>query len=270
MHPVLLHFIFPIYTYGTLVAIAFLAGITIALDRAGRQGISKDLVTNLLMVVLISSIAGARMLYVIEHWDYFRVQMLEIFMVHHGGLSYFGGLLGGLVGGIFYARKKKGNILALLDLFMPSLALGQAIGRLGCYFNGCCYGIVTEGRWGIRFPRGSSVFNDHLARGWVSPFDGYALPVLPMQLISSFLDLLLFCILIGIDNRKKSMGSTFFTYLIGYGLLRFCMEFLRSDSNPYTTLQWTLPQFIAAAAFLAGLVGLINIPPLCKGGTKGG
>ncbi len=255
MHPILIPFKFPIYTYGTLVALAFLAGLRIVLDRAARAGISKNLIFNVFLGVMAGAITGARLLYVVENWTYFRTAPLEILMVQHGGLSYFGGFVMAVTVSVFVIWHGKRKFFEVADIFMPALALGQAIGRLGCYFNGCCYGVVTNGSWGIRFPRGSAVFTDHEARGWLTPWDSTSLSVVPVQWISSLMDAALFCALTVIDDRKTRTGTTFFAYLFGYGLIRFGLELLRGD-NPTVAMGWTLPQWLSAAGIMAGLAGL--------------
>ncbi len=258
MHPVLIDFPIPVHTYGVLVAMAFLLGIKITLDRAAKASLDKELVLNLFLLILVSSILGARLLYVLENAHYYFLRPLEILMVHRGGLSYFGGFLAAILISMLYARKKRVAYLSLADIFMPALALGQSIGRLGCYFNGCCFGKTTGSFWGIMFPRGSAVFADHVARGLADPLWQYSLPVIPAQLISSFADLALFCALIAVDNRKKVSGTTLFSYLAGYGLIRFCIEFLRDDSPPLA-LGWTLPQYLALASLFLGIAGLLRL-----------
>ena len=255
MHPIVVNMGFPVHTYGVFVALAFLLGIKVTLDRSTKASLDKDLVMNLSLLILVSSVSGARLLYVAENWNYFQQRLWEILMVHRGGLSYFGGFVTAIFACISLLRCKAIKFLPLADIFMPALALGQAIGRLGCYFNGCCFGKTTSGFWGVMFPRGSIVFSEHVSRGWVAPFWLYSLPVIPCQLISSFVDIVLFCLLIAIDNRKKIPGTTFFSYLVGYGVIRFFLEFLRADSPPLA-LGWTLPQIIGLMSLFLGLVGL--------------
>ena len=258
MHPVLFRFFIPVYTYGACVALAFLIGIKITVDRGEKTGVDNNFIMNLSLVILTGSVLGARLLYVVEQWGYFRLHLNELWMVHRGGLSFFGGLIMALIASAIFVRLSGIPFLATADIFMPALALGQAIGRLGCYFNGCCYGIVNEGALGVMFPEGSPVFADHVARGWIPSSWFYSLPVVPVQLISSFADLMLFCILCVVDDRKKMVGTTFFMYLAGYGLIRFLIEYVRDDS-PLLAMSLTLPQCIGLGGILVGLGGLLFI-----------
>ncbi len=257
MHPVLADFFFPVYTYGTLVAAAFLIGLKITTDRARRRGWDPAIISNLFLFLLASSIVGARLLYVLSNAQYFLARPLEILMVQRGGLSYFGGFLGAVAAGVCYARKKSMPFLELADVFVPALALGQAIGRLGCYFNGCCYGVLYDGWGALYFPAGSPAFVDQVNSGWISPQWPYAWGVFPVQLLSSLADLLLFVLLVAIDDRKKNSGQTFFAYLAGYGVLRFLLEFLRGD-NVLMAGGLTGYQWISLGIFTVGLAGLLG------------
>lgn len=248
MHPILFHCGIPVYTYGALMAIAFLVGIKITLDKAAKAGVGQEFLMNLFLVILVSSIVGARTMYVLENWEYFRKNLLEIPMVQHGGLSYFGGLLFALTASVIAVRRAHQSFLGIADLLAPGLALGQAIGRLGCYFNGCCFGILSDGPWAVMFPQGSAAFAHHWSNGWVSALDEFSLPVIPAQLLSSILDVFLFCLLSGTQSRSVTPGVTLFSYLIGYGCLRFSMEFLRVNGP--------VPQYLALASIVAGLAGL--------------
>lgn len=258
MHPVLWNFPIPVYTYGACVALAFLLGIKITLDRTAKAGIDRNFIMNLCLIILAASVVGARLLYIAEQWEYFRVNPKEMWMVHRGGLSYFGGLASALLAAIVTVRLRGLQCLPIADAFMPAVALGQAIGRLGCYFNGCCYGIVEQGWFSVMFPKGSPAFSDQVMKGMIPYGWEYSLPVLPAQLITSMTDLFLFCVLCVVDDRKKIPGTTFFTYLAGYGLLRFLCEFLRADSR-FWIPGFTLPQLLALGGLAVGLAGLLYL-----------
>ncbi len=239
------------------MAVAFLVGIKITLDKVAKARISKEpkvsqeFLMNLFLVILASSIVGARAMYILENGGYFRQNLWEIPMVQHGGLSYFGGLFLAVLASVVAIRRAKQSVLKTADLLTPALALGQAIGRLGCYFNGCCFGIVSDGPWAVMFPRGSAAFARHLADGCISAMDLFSLPVIPTQLLSSFLDVLLFCALNVIQRRSVTPGTTLFSYLVGYGCLRFLVEFLRVNGP--------VPQWLSLASIVVGLAGLMAL-----------
>ncbi len=131
---------FTIYAYGFMLAAAFIISSALAGFQAKKQGVSADAVFNFLFIVFISGVIGARIFYIIENISYYFSNPLEIIMFNHGGLSWFGGLILGSISGILYLRKNKLDIYKTLDLIIPFVALGQAIGRIGCLLNGCCFG----------------------------------------------------------------------------------------------------------------------------------
>jgi phosphatidylglycerol:prolipoprotein diacylglycerol transferase len=158
-------------------------------------------------------------------------------MLQHGGMSWFGGLtLGGLCG-LIYLKKKQLSVYKVLDLIVPFLALAQAIGRIGCLLNGCCFGKVSN--FGIYFPL-------HQAT------------LIPTQLYSSLLLLLIFIILRFLQERPHQPGQILFTYLLLYSLKRFFIEFFRAD-NPRVFGGLTLFQLISIAIFCLAVYKFISI-----------
>jgi phosphatidylglycerol:prolipoprotein diacylglycerol transferase len=135
---------FQIRTYGLFVALGILAAFFVALSAARKRGISDDDVFNLAFSILFPAIIGARIAYVISEWNYYASRPGEILAVWHGGLASFGGIFGGLLGGFIYVNFRKLSFLKVADAVALGLPLGFAIGRLGCFFNGCCYGIVMK------------------------------------------------------------------------------------------------------------------------------
>lgn len=180
------------HIYGVLVAIAVGAGYLLVLKRAKRFNIEESLIDSLFLPVVLSGVIGARLYHVLDKWSYYSQNLLNIFKVWEGGLGIFGGILGGLGGLIFYIKLKKMkiNLLVLLDLLAPSIALGQAIGRWGNYFNSEVLG-----------PHGEPIF-----------------------MYESLLMLLGFLVLI---KLKKNIYAI---YLIWYGVVRFVLEFWRSGT----------------------------------------
>ena len=158
---------------------------------------------------------------------------LEIIMLQHGGMSWFGGLIFGSFAACWMIKRAKLNLLETLDLLAPFVALGQAIGRIGCLLNGCCYGKVS--RWGLYFPSQDQV-------------------LIPTQLYSSLLLLLIFYILRTLQERKHLAGQIFYSYLFLYALKRFGIEFLRNDT-PKLIFSLSLFQLLSIPVFIfAGLM----------------
>ena len=154
MHPIITKLgPITIYSYGMMVAIAFVLGIYVAGIEARRKGIKQDLVYDLMFYIVIGSLIAARFYY-LAFFDpsVFIKSPLSIFKIWEGGVAIHGGILGGIIAGIVFSKLKKTSFWKLADLVAPSIILGQAIGRIGCFLNGCCFGVPTESIFGVRFP----------------------------------------------------------------------------------------------------------------------
>ncbi|MFH1202645.1 MAG: prolipoprotein diacylglyceryl transferase [Candidatus Omnitrophota bacterium] len=225
-----------IYSYGLMLALAFFAATYLASRAARIKGISPDLITDFCFWVLISGIVGARLFYVLLNLDYYFDNPLEIIMLSHGGLAWYGGLVFAIGTGIFYLKIHKQNFALILDLIIPYVALGEAMGRIGCLLNGCCYGKAAS--WGLYFPVHKAV-------------------LIPTQLYSSIILLIIFLILRKIQIKTNKQLIVFFSYLIMHSIGRFFIEFLRADSKPLF-LNLTIFQYMSIFVFLAGFVGLLS------------
>jgi len=240
MHPILLR-IGPItlYSYGVMLVVAFLTATWLA-TRAAHQvplpfrAINAEPLVDFISLSLLGGITGARLLYIALQWDYFKQFPQELPAIWHGGLVWYGGFLGGLVAGWWYVCAQRLNLLRVLDQFIPFGALGHAIGRIGCFLNGCCYGRPTASWCGVLFP-------DHRE------------PRIPAQLIEAAGLAIIFLVLRRLQRPSilRRPGSVFGSYLIGYGVLRFGVEFFRGDQTPF----WcgmTLQQLVSLGMIVAG------------------
>lgn len=236
---------FSIYSYGFMLVVAFAVSSTLARLQAKKKSINPDIIFNFSFVVFISGIIGARILYIAENLSYYLRNPLETIMLQQGGLSWFGGLLFGLICGIVYLKKKNLSVYKILDLIIPFVALAQAIGRVGCLLNGCCFGKVSK--FGIYFAVHNSV-------------------LIPTQIYSSLLLIFIFIILRFLQDRPHKEGKIFFAYLLFYSVKRFFIEFWRAD-NEAILLGLTLFQIISIIIFCIAIVKLILIRSL--GGSKG-
>ncbi len=227
--------------YGLFVAAGFWLGAWTAARRAPRAGVSPESVWDLLWVLILAGIVGARALYVASYWERdFRGEPLrEIFMVHHGGLVFHGGFLLATLAGFAWCHWRRLPAWTIADVLAPSLALGHAIGRIGCLINGCCYGGACEWPWAIRYPH------------W---HETGGLPVHPTQIYEALLSMGLAAGLAAAFRVRRFDGQIFAAYLVGYGLLRSVVELFRGDyPSGAVYAGWITPaHWISAGLVLLG------------------
>ncbi|MBU3911460.1 MAG: prolipoprotein diacylglyceryl transferase [Candidatus Omnitrophica bacterium] len=244
MHPIIAEFgPFTLYSYGMMVAIAFIVGIYFARQEALRKDIKPDLVYDLVFFLTIGSLIGAR-LYYLAFFDptSFVKNPVSIFKIWGGGLAVHGAILGGIIACVLFARSRRMSFWKLTDLITPSVILGQAIGRIGCFLNGCCFGVPTDSVFGVRFPKGSL------------PDIAYAgLPVHPAQLYEFALDLAGFFILWAMRRKIRFEGGLFLAYLAMYSIIRMIISSLRGDSLYIWNTNLKIAQVISGIIFVIAL-----------------
>lgn len=227
--------------YGIMIALAFIVGAILGEKEARRKGLPYGSIYDLLSYLLIAAILGARLYYVFFSEPYwFITHPLEILAIWKGGLSLHGGILGGILAGIWYSKKRGFSPWKLSDVLAPSIALSTAIGRVGCTLNGCSFGKPTDLPWGIVFTDPNSL----------APL---GVPLHPTQIYEIILNLILFA---GLWKWRKKVtfdGQLFLTYVMGYGIIRFFLEFFRGDSLLIFNLI-PVPHFISAIIFILALV----------------
>lgn len=236
-----------IHWYGVLVAVGFLVGLWTAGRRAPRAGVAGEKIGDLGPWLIVGAVVGARLVYVVTYWrEQFAGQPVwEIFMIHHGGLVYYGGLAGATLAFLLSARWKKLPLWRTADILAPSIALGYVFGRVGCLMNGCCYGRATAVPWAIRFPAGHETH----------PAGLEATAVHPTQIYDSLLNLALYAALAWLFQRRKFDGQVFAAYLMGYALTRSFVELFRGDySAEHLHGGFTPAHLVSVAIFVAGVV----------------
>lgn len=209
-------------TYGFLVASGVLIGLWISVRNSERRGIDGEKAWNLGILVVLCGILGAKILYIVNDWGYYAEHPGDIFSLNtlQAGGVFSGGLIGALIAAVWYVRKYQMPPLGTCDAFAPGLALGHAIGRLGCFAAGCCYGKHTDHFWGVTFtnPLAKAVSGTPLGD-----------PLQPTQLFEAAVELANFFILMWLFKRKRFDGQVFSTFLILYGVARYFLEYLRAD-----------------------------------------
>ena len=237
-----------IHWYGVFVAIGFLIGLWNASRRGLREGIAPEKILDLGPWLIVGTIIGARIFYVIGHWEdeFSQKPITEIFMIQRGGLVFYGGLVGATLLTLGYILWKKLPVWKFGDVLAPSIALGYVFGRIGCLMNGCCYGRATSVPWAIRFPA------DHETHGAA---------VHPTQIYESLLNVALYAGLAWLYRRKRFDGQIFATYLISYAVLRSLVEIFRGDYAVYYFGGGVTPaHLISIAIFVTGLILLFSLP----------
>lgn len=215
MHPVLFKIgVLTANSYGFLIAAGFLCALIVAAYRARKAGLDKDKLYSLGLLCLLGGMAGAKLLFIITEFKSIYADPTILLDVSNGFVV-FGGIIGGALTGYIYCRAKKIDFLEYFDLAVPSVALAQGFGRIGCFLAGCCYGRETESFIGITFKE--------------SLYAPNGVSLLPTQLFSSAGDFLIALTLILYSRKKREKGKIVLLYLTLYSVGRFIVEFFRND-----------------------------------------
>ena len=228
-----------------MMALAFLAGLWTATRRARLTNISSDVIADVTLWLMAGSIIGARFVYVTTYWrqEFASQPFSEVFMIQHGGLVYYGGLIGAIVAGTGYLVWKKLLVWQTADILAPSIALGSVFGRIGCLLNGCCYGRACDLPWAISFPADN-------------PLNPPTFPVHPTEIYDALLNLTLYVFLAWLFRRRKFDGQIFAAYLMIYAVFRSFAEYFRGDypTDHIHAGLFTSAQLVSAPILLAGIV----------------
>ena len=199
----------PIRSYGFMMVVGFALGLWRAIRVAPKRGIDPDRVYDLALVVLLSGVIGARIVYILLNLQ--SENFREFFAVWNGGLSFHGGVVFAFLAAYIYTKRMQMPFWRCADLLAPSVAIGYAFTRIGCFLNGCCYGAPTDLPWGVRF----------MEQGTLTP------PSHPTQIYASIANIIIFFILVKLEKFRRAPGFIFTCYLGLYSIYRFLNEFLR-------------------------------------------
>lgn len=248
MHPILFQLgPIKIYAYGTMLAAAFLIGIYMAASDAEKEGIKKDYLFDLGFYVVLSAIIGARLLYIIVNYKFFSKNPLEIILFNHGGLVFYGGLIGAFFTSYIYIKKHNLQTWHIADIIAPYLALGISITRIGCFLNGCGFGKETDSFLGINCSINSPA----------GAFYGKNIIIHPTQLYESAYCFLLFIFLIVLKKYKYFHGQLFWLFILLYSILRSINESFRGDVERGIYWIFSTSQWISICTGLTAIIMLL-------------
>lgn len=242
----------PLYAYGMMLGLSFILGCWITLVLSSRDGFDRRVVRLILASAVAGAIIGARLVFVTANLSMIH-SVADLFRITSGGLVAQGGMLGGIVGALVACRACRVDFWSFSDHAAPTLALGLALTRIGCFLNGCCFGRVTDSCLGVTFPLGSPAYEHHLEEGLLSVGAGTSLPVHATQLYSSVNGLLGLVLLLWVYRNRRFAGQVLLTFLIWYGVTRCVLELFRDDPQRGTVFALSTSQFTSLLAVVVGI-----------------
>ena len=240
-----------IHGYGLMIGLGVMAALLLGDYRAKKFGLNGDHIYGMTFSAVILGFVAARILFIITEWDHFLQNPMQY--LAGAGFVVYGGIIGGAATIYGFCKIKKIDMLSYLDLMIPSVALAQAFGRVGCFLAGCCYGKETDSCLGVVFTN--------------SDFAPNGVKLLPTQLFMAGGDLIIMAVLLWYASKRPMRGRISALYLILYSIGRFAVEFLRNDDRG-TVGMLSTSQFIAIFTLIAGIVGyLVVLPKLNQKGN---
>jgi phosphatidylglycerol---prolipoprotein diacylglyceryl transferase len=239
-----------VYTYGVLLAAAYLFGLQLARIRAKERGLDANRVLDLGIYIIISALVGAKLLLLITDYKSFTADPRELLTLARSGGVFYGGLIVAVIVALWYIRRVGLPLWTTCDVFAPGIALGHVVGRFGCLFAGCCFGKPTTRPWGI-------TFTDPFAAANVGTPLGVALH--PTQLYEAGAELLILIVLLVTERKGRPFpGRTFWLYMLLYAISRFIIEFYRGDDRG-TVGMFSTSQFISIVLAPLAIVMLVYL-----------
>lgn len=263
-----------LYSYGLMMALGFVGAALVGARELARRGLERGLAYDLALAAAIGGIVGARLAFVANNWMLFAVRPGDIFAVWQGGLMWYGGLIGGGLAMLILVLRRGVPAWKIADVSAPALAIGAAIGRLGCFLNACCGGIATRMPWGVRFPT-DVVPHRLLDLGGVevhyftTRVRAGTAAVHPTQLYEALYNVALFGVLWLFRDRGLRDGALFWIYLIGYSVSRFAIEFWRVNPDLLGPLSGSQLVSVGLFAFAAVMLGVWLAPGDTQAGEGG-
>lgn len=242
-----------IFSFGTMILIALWSALELAKRRANREKLDSEMIADMAFWVIIFGLIGARLFYVVRYWGQDDLKNFgDIFAIWKGGIVFYGSVLGGAVGFFIYRWLRPIPFLPVIDVIAPSLALGIAFGRIGCFLNGCCFGDRCSLPWAVRFPKDSAVWFDHVHRGWIGETDLRSLPVHPTQIYAAIDGFILVALLLAYYPLRKRDGEVMALLMITYPITRFLIEIIRGDEGVFVA-GMTTSEALSVGIFAMGV-----------------
>jgi len=250
MHPILFDFgRFTIYSYGVLLAAAYLLGLQFALIRARSRGLQRERVMDLGIWIIISALVGAKVLLLIVDYRQFLDNPGSLIDLLRSGGVFYGGLIAAVTVALFYIWRHRMPMWTTTDVFAPGIALGHVVGRLGCLLAGCCFGRQTTVPWAISF---------HDPQAFAVAGTPLGVPLHPTQLYEAGAEALILAFLLAFERRGRQFpGRTFWTYMLLYGVSRFVIEFYRGDPRGTVFDALSTSQFVSVVLVPLSVVMLL-------------
>src|SRR5579864_729146 len=224
----------PIFGYGVMLFFAFLGSMNLAAWRAKREKLDPELIYDLALWIFIGGLIGARMFYVWQYWGDRVNNIWDVFKIWEGGIVFYGSVLGGTAAFFLYRALRPFPLELVIDVIAPALALGIALGRIGCFLNGCCYGDICQMLpWAVAFPQKSAPWRQQVQTHLIDPSAAQSLPVHPTQLYSSLDGFILLGLLSAFYPLRRRDGEVMALLMVTYPITRFLIEYLRNDEAPF-------------------------------------
>jgi len=263
----------PIYAYGFMLMVGFLVVVFVARIKAKAEGINPEDMSNLGIYTIFAGILGGRTFYVIQNFDSYKYNILDIFKIYEGGLVFYGGLVASIAAIIVYSKIKKHPVLKTIDIVAYAFPLGVVFGRIGCFLNGCCWGDVCSPDllWAVTFPKsvdanslinGSPAFLHHLGLGLVSVSDSRSLPIHPTQIYSALGNLSIFFVINALFKHRRRDGEITLLFCALYSVMRFTVEIFRDDNPPLfdgLTISQNVSILVFAVSVTLFIIGRVKL-----------
>ena len=241
-----------VHTYGLCIAIGFIIGAFVTVKLGEKYGMTSQQVMDMGFVMVLWGLIGTRIAYVLMNISYYRYNLLDMFKVWQGGLVFSGGLIAVLLVLGWYIIRYNYSFWQLGDLWAPAGAIGQGIGRIGCFMAGCCYGKPTDRIWGVTFSHPKSL----------APLN---IPLHPTQLYAAFSGMLIFMILLILHKKKSFNGQVFLWFLILHSTSRLLIERFRGDNRGIIIgSEWTITQVVTIIILISAVTVLFMMKSISE------